>query len=171
MNALITWRWLHILCRIAGMKNEDKSSPCLNMLQQHHSLKEDSSSQPFGLSVPYSSPNERNGLIGVAGIHSQQTPPHPGKQFCGTMHLALDSSVEAQVRNGRPRADARGRSQLLPRYWPRCTELELQQISIEYPSNHIIITLLYIFLMHCIYQLCINPYQNVYLNFTQVLIL
>lgn len=166
MNALITWRWLHnrILRYIAGMRNDDKSSPCLNMCQQHHSLKEDSSSQPFGLSVPYSSPNERNGLIGVTGIHSQQTPPHPGKQFSGTMHLALDSSSEAQVRNGRPRADARGRSQLLPRYWPRCTELELQQISIEYPSNHIIITLLYISLMHFIYQLCINPYQNVYLN-------
>ncbi|KAL5096598.1 hypothetical protein RYX36_000925 [Vicia faba] len=119
-----------------GMRNEDKSSPCINMCQQHHSLKEDSSSQPFGLSVPYSSPNERNGLIGVTGIHSQQTPPHPGKQFSGTMHLALDSSNEAQVRNGRPRADARGRSQLLPRYWPRCTELELQQISID--SNSVI---------------------------------
>ncbi|KAI5448132.1 B3 domain-containing protein Os07g0563300 [Lathyrus oleraceus] len=119
-----------------GMRNDDKSSPCLNMCQQHHSLKEDSSSQPFGLSVPYSSPNERNGLIGVTGIHSQQTPPHPGKQFSGTMHLALDSSGEAQVRNGRPRADARGRSQLLPRYWPRCTELELQQISID--SNSVI---------------------------------
>jgi len=109
------------------------------MCQQPHTLKEDSSSQPFGLSAPYSSPNERNGQIGVTGIHPQQTPPHLGKQFSGTMHLPLDSSGEAQVRNGRPRADARGRSQLLPRYWPRCTELELQQISVEYPSNYILI--------------------------------
>lgn len=143
MNLFITWRWLHnrILCCIAGMRNEDKSGPCLNMCQQPHTLKEDSSSQPFGLSVPYSSPNERNGQIGVTGIHPQQTPPHLGKQFGGTMHLPLDSSGEAQVRNGRPRADARGRSQLLPRYWPRCTELELQQISVEYPSNYILINI------------------------------
>lgn len=119
-----------------GMRNEDKSGPCLNMCQRPHTLKEDSSSQPFGLSVPYSSPNERNGQIGVTGIHPQQTPPHLGKQFSGTMHLPLDSSGEAQVRNGRPRADARGRSQLLPRYWPRCTELELQQIAVD--SNSVI---------------------------------
>ncbi|KAK7246585.1 hypothetical protein RIF29_41454 [Crotalaria pallida] len=117
-----------------GMRNEDKSSSCLNMSQQPPSLKEDSSSQPFGLSVPYATPNERNGQIGVTGSHPQQTTLPPGKQFSGTVHLALDSSGEAQVRNGRPRADARGRNQLLPRYWPRCTDLELQQITIDSTS-------------------------------------
>ena len=129
---------------IAGMRNEDKSSSCLNMCQQPSSLKEESSPQPFGLPVPNSCQNERNGKLGVTGSHPQQTPPPPGKQFNGTMHLAPDSSGEAQVRNGRPRADARGRNQLLPRYWPRCTDLELQQISIEYPSNHMIVVLVYI---------------------------
>ncbi|XP_057428834.1 B3 domain-containing protein Os07g0563300-like isoform X2 [Lotus japonicus] len=119
-----------------GMRNEDKSSSCLSMCSQPPSMKEDSSPQPFGLSIPYSSPNERNGQIGVTGSHPQQTPPPPGKQFNGSMHLSLDSSGDAQVRNGRPRADARGRNQLLPRYWPRCTDLELQQISID--SNSII---------------------------------
>lgn len=126
------------------MRNEDKSSSCLNMCQQPSSLKEESSPQPFGLPVPNSCQNERNGKLGVTGSHPQQTPPPPGKQFNGTMHLAPDSSGEAQVRNGRPRADARGRNQLLPRYWPRCTDLELQQISIEYPSNHMIVVLVYI---------------------------
>lgn len=106
------------------------------MCQHPPSLKEDSSPQPFGLSVPYATPNERNSQIGLTGSHPQQTTPPPGKQFSSTMHLALDSSGEAQVRNGRPRADARGRNQLLPRYWPRCTDLELQQITIEYPSNN-----------------------------------
>ncbi|KAK7412276.1 hypothetical protein VNO78_03728 [Psophocarpus tetragonolobus] len=117
-----------------GMRNEDKSSSCLNMCQQPPSLKEES--QPFGLPVPNSCQNERNGQLGVAGSHPQQTPPPPGKQFNGAMHLASDTSGEAQVRNGRPRADARGRNQLLPRYWPRCTDLELQQISID--SNSVI---------------------------------
>ncbi|KAK7302699.1 hypothetical protein RJT34_13595 [Clitoria ternatea] len=119
-----------------GMRNEDKSSSCLNMCQQPPPLKEDTSPQPFGLPVPYSSQNERNGQLGVTGSHPQQTQPLPGKQFNGTIHLAPDSPGEAQVRNGRPRADARGRNQLLPRYWPRCTDLELQQISID--SNSVI---------------------------------
>ncbi|KAG5131215.1 hypothetical protein JHK84_037612 [Glycine max] len=119
-----------------GMRNEDKSSSCLNMCQQPSSLKEESSPQPFGLAVPNSCQNERNGQLGVTGSHPQQTPPPPGKQFNGTMHLAPDSSGEAQIRNGRPRADSRGRNQLLPRYWPRCTDLELQQISID--SNSVI---------------------------------
>ncbi|CAJ1961548.1 unnamed protein product [Sphenostylis stenocarpa] len=114
-----------------GMRNEDKASSCLTMCQQPPSQKEESSPQPFGLPVPNSCQNERNGQLGVTGSHPQQTPPPPVKQFNGTMHLTPDSSGEAQVRNGRPRADARGRNQLLPRYWPRCTDLELQQISID----------------------------------------
>ncbi|KAL1289296.1 hypothetical protein HN51_057758 [Arachis hypogaea] len=121
---------------LAGIRNDDKPSSGLNMCQQPPSLKEDSSSQPFGMSIPYASANERNGQIGVTGSHSQQIQTPPGKHFSGLMQLALDSSSEALVRNGRPRADARGRNQLLPRYWPRCTDLELQQISID--SNSVI---------------------------------
>ncbi|MED6145148.1 hypothetical protein PIB30_022291 [Stylosanthes scabra] len=121
---------------VNGAMNEDKSSSCLNICQQS-SLKEDSSPQPFALPVPYASTNERNGQIGVTGNQPQQTPTAPtGKQYSGTVHLSLDSSGETQVRNGRPRVDARGRSQLLPRYWPRCTDQELQQISID--SNSVI---------------------------------
>ncbi|XP_028795384.1 B3 domain-containing protein Os07g0563300, partial [Neltuma alba] len=121
---------------INGMRNDEKSSSCLNMCQQT-SLKEDSSTQPFGLTVPYAHQNERNGQIGVTGSHPQQTPPPPhGKQFSGPVHVALDSSGESQARNGRPRGDARGRNQLLPRYWPRCTDQELHQISLD--SNSVI---------------------------------
>ncbi|KAL1365057.1 hypothetical protein HN51_013165 [Arachis hypogaea] len=120
---------------VNGAMNEDKPSSCLNICQQSSSVKEDSSPQPFALPVPYASPNERNGQTG--GNQLQQTPPAPlGKQYSGTVHLSLDTSGETQVRNGRPRVDARGRSQLLPRYWPRCTDQELQQISID--SNSVI---------------------------------
>lgn len=38
-----------------------------------------------------------------------------------------------QIRVARPPADGRGRNQLLPRYWPRITDQELQQLSGEYP--------------------------------------
>lgn len=39
----------------------------------------------------------------------------------------------SQMRIPRPPAEGRGRSQLLPRYWPRITDQELQLLSGEYP--------------------------------------
>ncbi|KAL6657361.1 hypothetical protein ACP70R_005141 [Stipagrostis hirtigluma subsp. patula] len=42
--------------------------------------------------------------------------------------------VFPNLRVARPPAEGRGRNQLLPRYWPRITDQELQQISGEYPS-------------------------------------
>lgn len=41
----------------------------------------------------------------------------------------------SHMRVARPPAEGRGRNQLLPRYWPRITDEELQQISGEYPHN------------------------------------
>lgn len=38
-----------------------------------------------------------------------------------------------QVRVARPPAEGRGKNQLLPRYWPRITDQELQQLAGEYP--------------------------------------
>lgn len=84
--------------------------------------------------MPYASSSETNGQTVVSGTLSQPTPSPPlAKKFSGHPHNGVDSSGEAQVRNGRPRGDARGRNQLLPRYWPRITDQELQQISGEYP--------------------------------------
>lgn len=42
-------------------------------------------------------------------------------------------SVIPQMRVARPPVEGRGRHQLLPRYWPRITDQELQQITGEYP--------------------------------------
>lgn len=49
--------------------------------------------------------------------------------------LASEPSKEllSHMRVARPPAEGRGRSQLLPRYWPRITDQELQEISGEYP--------------------------------------
>ncbi|XP_038904602.1 B3 domain-containing transcription repressor VAL2 isoform X4 [Benincasa hispida] len=40
-----------------------------------------------------------------------------------------NASMVSQVRVARPPAEGRGRNQLLPRYWPKITDQELQQIS------------------------------------------
>lgn len=86
------------------------------------------------MGIAYASLHETNGQMGGSGTPLRQTPPHQlAKQFHSILHNGVDSSVDGQIRNGRPRADARGKSQLLPRYWPRFTDEELQQISGKYP--------------------------------------
>ncbi|XVE51253.1 hypothetical protein DITRI_Ditri02bG0025100 [Diplodiscus trichospermus] len=120
----------------AGINCEEQRGSCLSKSQQH-SLKEESSNSPFGLAVPYSTPDEANGQIGVSRTHMQSNPQLPlAKQFPSNLHNGLDSSGETQIRNGRPRADGRGRNQLFPRYWPKFTDQDLQQISGD--SNSII---------------------------------
>ncbi|KAL0012681.1 hypothetical protein SO802_007789 [Lithocarpus litseifolius] len=128
----------------AGIKSEENYSSCLS--QQSSSLKEDPSTPQFGLTAPHASPNETNAQIGVSRTHLRTTPTPLPKQFHGNLHNRVDLSGEAQVRNGRPRVDARGRSLLLPRYWPRFTDQELQQISGD--SNSVITPLFEKMLSH-----------------------
>ncbi|KAF9672280.1 hypothetical protein SADUNF_Sadunf11G0025000 [Salix dunnii] len=94
------------------------------------SLREDICAQQFGITIPYASPTESKGQI-EGSLNPLQPAPLPlfAKRFHGTLHKGVFSSVDGQIRNGRPRIDSRGKSQLLPRYWPRFTDEELQQIS------------------------------------------
>ncbi|RVW46291.1 B3 domain-containing protein [Vitis vinifera] len=118
----------------SGTNCEEQPASCVNIPQQSSSLNDDHSAPLLSLAVPYASSSETNGQTVVSGTLSQPTPSPPlAKKFSGHPHNGVDSSGEAQVRNGRPRGDARGRNQLLPRYWPRITDQELQQISGEYP--------------------------------------
>ncbi|KAL6978993.1 hypothetical protein U1Q18_020658 [Sarracenia purpurea var. burkii] len=54
--------------------------------------------------------------------------PKPSK-IAPTIGTEANNVMVAQTRVARPPAEGRGRSQLLPRYWPRITDQELQQIS------------------------------------------
>ncbi|XP_028056814.1 B3 domain-containing protein Os07g0563300-like isoform X1 [Camellia sinensis] len=112
-----------------GINSGEQASPSINVPQKSSFLKIDTSTSHFGLGVSSSSLNESNDQTKVSGCHAPRPTPPPliGKQFCG--HNGVDSSGETQIRNGRPRSDARSRNQLLPRYWPRITDQELQQIS------------------------------------------
>jgi hypothetical protein len=95
---------------------------------------EDASGQQFGITIPYKSISESNSQIEGSVNALQPAPPPPfTKHFHGSLHNGVDSSVDGHIRNGKPRTDARGRSQLLPRSWPRFTDGELQQISGKYP--------------------------------------
>lgn len=52
---------------------------------------------------------------------------------CNKPRFEATRTMLPQLRVGRPPIEGRGRGQLLPRYWPKITEQELQQISEEYP--------------------------------------
>ncbi|KAK2965833.1 hypothetical protein RJ640_001805, partial [Escallonia rubra] len=101
---------------------EGQPEPSIKVHQQSPFIKDETSTPHFSLALTSLSKNETN---------DQSHPPLPvGKQLS---HNGTFSSGETQVRNGRPRADSRGRNHLLPRYWPRITDQELQKLFGEYP--------------------------------------
>ncbi|EEF40926.1 transcription factor, putative [Ricinus communis] len=112
-----------------GAGIEEKPGSCLGIPHQPSSLREDPSTAQR-MVIPFASLNEPN-ISAVSGTPLRQPAPPPSlpKQFHGNLHNGVDSSIDTHIRNGRPRVDARARSQLLPRYWPRFTDEELQQIS------------------------------------------
>lgn len=66
------------------------------------------------------------------GQKARQVLPKPPKSGPSTSS-DVNNGMAPQTRIARPPAEGRGRHQLLPRYWPRITDQELQQISGEYP--------------------------------------
>ncbi|KAE8663190.1 B3 domain-containing transcription repressor VAL2 [Hibiscus syriacus] len=68
-------------------------------------------------------------------LHLLPKPPRPVL----AAGLELNVSMVPQIRVARPPVEGRGRNQLLPRYWPRITDQELQQISGD--SNSTIVPL------------------------------
>ncbi|THF94634.1 hypothetical protein TEA_028052 [Camellia sinensis var. sinensis] len=115
----------------AGINCGEQANPCVNVPQKLTFSKNDTSGSHYSLAVSSVPPNVANDQTKASGTHAPRPTPPPliGKQFCG--HDGADSSGETQIRNRRPRGDARSRNQLLPRYWPRITDQELQQISGE----------------------------------------
>nr|QDX18300.1 B3 domain-containing protein Os07g0563300-like isoform X2 [Cymbidium sinense] len=94
--------------------------------------KGESTSLLIGLGVPLSSMNDINDPIKVTTNHPHhQTVSSPlPKLICSNpLKSSHSGESQAQTRNGRGRLDPRARSHLLPRYWPRITDQELQQIS------------------------------------------
>ena len=76
----------------------------------------------------------------------QLNSPQVAKQV---FHGAAESSGEAQAKNARSRMEGRCRNQLLPRYWPRITDQELQQISGEYPLINLLFISILFFVHRC----------------------
>ncbi|KAA8550445.1 hypothetical protein F0562_002129 [Nyssa sinensis] len=96
----------------------------------------------FSLSTPLDTPNSVLPFPGGVVDRREQNKVPPFQQGQRTRHilpkppkagLTIGSEVNkgmiSQPRVARPPAEGRGRNQLLPRYWPRITDQELQQLS------------------------------------------
>lgn len=80
------------------------------------------------------------GLSPYRSRHRQLLPrPYHAGTASPNSNAEVKSNEAGSVRVARPPGQGRGRNQLLPRYWPRITDQELQQItSGEYPFNKIL---------------------------------
>lgn len=113
----------------------------LNVKEQHCPFTSDfkpiifprnDTSSKQNLCIASTSKNELDGPpLSAILSNSSPIPISVGKQVCS--QNGLDTSGEAQIRNGKSRGDGRSRNQMLPRYRPQITDEELQQISGEYP--------------------------------------
>ncbi|KAA8543650.1 hypothetical protein F0562_021604 [Nyssa sinensis] len=91
----------------------------------------------FSLSTPLGTPNFVLPFLGgiVEGREQDKVPPF--QQGQRTRHILpkppktpeANKGMASQTRIARAPAEGRGRNQLLPRYWPRITDQELQQLS------------------------------------------
>ncbi|AEE85993.1 HSI2-like 1 [Arabidopsis thaliana] len=74
---------------------------------------------------------------------SRQLLPKPANSAPIAAGMEPSGSLVSQIHVARPPPEGRGKTQLLPRYWPRITDQELLQLSGQYPhlSNSKIIPL------------------------------
>ncbi|KAK4361052.1 hypothetical protein RND71_020004 [Anisodus tanguticus] len=120
----------------AGLNHEEPPKSCISGPRQLSYANNDLSAPSFCLTVGSACKNEPTDHSKVSvSVPQQTTLSTPlGKQLGG--HTTVDSSGETQVRNSKTRGDGRGKHHLLPRYWPRITDQELQQLSGD--SNSVI---------------------------------
>jgi hypothetical protein len=132
------------------MKQEEASTSILNQVSissLSHGLKPEiryrSSPVQTNLTIslapspPSKSPNfyrfdERDMSKSISSFHQGSKSRHllpraPKSVIVGDANIA--NTVASQIRIARPPVEGRVKNQLLPRYWPRITEQELQQIS------------------------------------------
>ncbi|CAN4078211.1 unnamed protein product [Withania somnifera] len=120
----------------AGLNREELHKSCISGPQQLSCANNDLSTPSFCLSVGSACKYEPTDHSKVSVSVPQQTTllTPPGK-LLGS-HATVDSAGETQVRNPKTRGDGRGKHHLLPRYWPRITDEELQKLSGD--SNSVI---------------------------------
>ncbi|XP_073138466.1 B3 domain-containing transcription repressor VAL1-like isoform X2 [Henckelia pumila] len=132
-------------CSSSAFLKPDISRPKQEVKDAYESLSQQSLN--FSLASPLGSSSSVLPLRGevIEGVEQSKSSFQHGK----TTKQALSKPVKhspaassetnkgniAQKRFARPPADGRGRTQLLPRYWPKITDQELQQLSGDLKSS------------------------------------
>lgn len=121
----------------------DTSRPHLELKDMKESLSQPSLNITLG--VPLGTPNFVVPFSGSAAEEDEKSilpfqqgqrsrPIFPKLIKTGTaVNSEARKGMAPLVRIARPPAEGRGKNQLLPRYWPRITDQELEQLSGEYP--------------------------------------
>lgn len=128
--------------RVSGKSNEPAQVLKLERLKSNIVRNDDDDSLVrTNLSISLgtaSTVNERDrckisSCLSLPEPRSRYLLPKPPKSVLSGS-LEANRGTVSHIRVARAPAEGRGRNQLLPRYWPRITDQELQQISGEYPS-------------------------------------
>lgn len=113
-------------------RHESHLQPSLNM-----TLGTPSRTSSFVLPFPGGAVDGREqSKISSPSFEPHRTRPILPKPFKSGANESSESNkgVITQMRIARPPGEGRGKSQLLPRYWPRITDQELEKLSGEYPE-------------------------------------
>ncbi|KAF6163275.1 hypothetical protein GIB67_025139 [Kingdonia uniflora] len=132
-NSLVDTRMLEIAepglnSLISGPTYEPHPNSCVQTSTSNHEM----STLKFSLRpTSHASPVNKIGLDKVSKTQSQLQTPRPpiAEQFYSTSKNGVDSSRESQMHNEKSRGDSEVRNQLIPRYWPKRRDQELQLIS------------------------------------------
>ncbi|KAL3616240.1 hypothetical protein CASFOL_039630 [Castilleja foliolosa] len=112
-----------------GVMSESLSHPSLNFTLTTTPLAGSSSAPPFHGGVFEGSEQGKGSVQRTRHIVTKPPKPIP------VAGPESNKGSSSQIRVARPPAEGRGRSQLLPRYWPRITDQELQQLSGDLKST------------------------------------
>ncbi|KAF9670957.1 hypothetical protein SADUNF_Sadunf13G0123100 [Salix dunnii] len=122
----------------------DNMSSLLDMRDMHSSLSQPSLNMELGApSGPMNFVTFPDGAVEgrehtpssfQQGQRSRPILPKPSKPGLSTSS-EINKGATSELRIARPPAEGRGKNQLLPRYWPRITDQELQQLSGDLNSN------------------------------------
>ncbi|KAL0389138.1 UNVERIFIED_CONTAM: B3 domain-containing transcription repressor VAL1 [Sesamum calycinum] len=132
-------------CSSSALFKTDSSRPKEGVKDIYESLPQPSLN--FSLTTPLGSPSSGLPFPGAIVEGSEQSkgsfqqgqrtrhvlpkPPKPSP----TAVSETSKGTSSQTRVARPPAEGRGRNQLLPRYWPKITDQELQQLSGDLKST------------------------------------
>lgn len=129
------------------MKQEESLLPARLEALRHNTEKKESAQPNLSISLgptlmtsQFHDVDDRSKTTPIFQLasRSRQLLPKPANSAPTTAPpMEPNGSLVSQIHVARPPPEGRGKTQLLPRYWPRITDQELQQLSGQYPHLYV----------------------------------